>query len=354
MKRREFMVASALSVALLAALPGCSGEPSADAARRIEYDPAELDAIAKNITGFDAGSLPAGPDAQAVRDRLLDRAGEAGSPGQGLESALRKAIEEDHARGRTKEVSGWVLAESELDLLVYSAALHQLAGTQARDETITGATAPEQSFVTVKAWGPQRACAGSGFNVQSDGHSSIWMQVSDDAPAGLVVLVAGKEVRTTQANGLLTTRFDPPDLERDFGEPGTVLLELFHPGRGIKQTVGEFTIAAGGAFATTTVGKPSTTFREVEGWGPNKTRPGEPFNPQPSGDSALWIKTSCAPPDTRVRFGSQLLETQVGPETVSARLRGIGAIAKEGPVPIHLVHAGTGEEVLVGEFAVTP
>lgn len=354
MKRRQFLVASTLSVALLAALPGCSGDPAAGASSRVTYDPAELDTLAGRITGFDGEGLPAGADAQAARSRLLERAGAAGSPGQGLASALQAVIEDDHAQGRTQEIDGWVLAETELDLLVYSASLHQLAGTTTRMEAVTGATAAVQEFVAVKAWGPQRACAGSGFNVQSDGHSSIWMQVSDDAPAGLVVLVGGREVRTTQASGLLTTRFDPPDIERDFGEPGKVLLELFHPGRGIKQAIGEFTVAAGGAFATTTSGKTSTTFREVEGWGPTKTRPGEAFNPQPSGDSALWIKTSCAPPDTRVRFGTQMLETQVGPETVSARLRGVQAIAKEGRVPVHLVHASTGEEVLVGEFTVAP
>jgi len=352
MKRREFIVASALSAALLAGLGGCSGEPAAGPGVAGSENAGALDALARRVKGFDADALPAGRDPLEARDRLLGRLAQAGDPGQSLEAALQAAIREDHAQGRTEEVDGWVLADTELDLLVYSASLHRQAGASTRLAAVTPATATLEDFVTIKAWGPQRTCAGSGFNVQSDGHSSLWLQLNADAPVGLVVLVAGREVLTTQANGLVTTRFYARDLERDFSKPGSVRLELFHPGRGIRQVVGEFTVTEGGEFATTTTGQASTVFRKVDGWGPRQTGPGQAFNPQGEHDSALWISTACAPRDTRVRFGTELLDTQVGPDTVTARLRGTKAIAAEGSVPVHLVDTLTGEEVLLGTFQI--
>ncbi|WP_018234348.1 InlB B-repeat-containing protein [Thioalkalivibrio thiocyanodenitrificans] len=51
---------------------------------------------------------------------------------------------------------------------------------------------------------------------------------------------------------------------------------------------------------------------EVENWGPKSTQAGEPFNLQPSGDSALWMVIGCAPHSARVVFDGTPLHTTIG------------------------------------------
>jgi hypothetical protein len=53
--------------------------------------------------------------------------------------------------------------------------------------------------------------------------------------------------------------------------------------------------------------------------GPSKAKAGEPFYPQPGGDSALWARTTNATPGTVVIWGETVLKTHVGSaETLTA------------------------------------
>lgn len=51
----------------------------------------------------------------------------------------------------------------------------------------------------------------------------------------------------------------------------------------------------------------------VVDWGPQEIQANAPFNPQPDGSNALWIRTENAPPDTVVVLNGQVLTTNVDP-----------------------------------------
>jgi GT2 family glycosyltransferase len=65
--------------------------------------------------------------------------------------------------------------------------------------------------------------------------------------------------------------------------------------------------------------KPSYAPIEIVAFGPNPIRAGQPFNEQPDGVSALWLKTSKrVAPDSRVRLAGTLLKTVLRGTLVTA------------------------------------
>jgi len=265
---------------------------------------------------------------------------------------IKRAIASDFAHDRTVLVDGWMLSLVESKLLVYAAMQHANAGTSPRIERRTAETAIPGNIAQVKAWGPQATCSGVGFNVQSDGHSSLWITFSGSAPVGLSVLLNGLQVKTTQSAGILTTRIEGEQFSRLFGSAGDVVVEIYDPNQGAKQSVGVFKISGGVEFAVTESGAISTVFRKVHDWGPKFTKRLTSFNSQGGETSAFWIKTSCAPITTLARLGDTDLFVTVSSDLITISLDGLSPLSKSGKVPLRLVDSVSGEVVLVGEFQI--
>jgi hypothetical protein len=349
--RRNFLRSAALAVAIAAALPGCT-QPSDDPMQRIDLE--RLDALALAVSGYRPEDMAA-PDAEDVlRRRLAAVIAAQGGEGDQLEAPLQAAIASDYRDGRVRGIGGWQVSEVEADLLAMSWWLHQRAGTTPMAIPATPANATEGFIAEVKAWGPDRSCVGDGFNVQSDGHSSLWISLTGEVPAGLLVLMDGQAVLTTHVGTLVTTRVDPPDLAKLFGKEGPVSVELYHAGMRRRQKVGDFMVTAGGEYATAADGTASKVFRVSSNWGPRSTARGTPFNSADGKSSALWINTSCAPPGTQVLFGEKVLQTTVAAAMVTASMRDDSLLQRPGKVPISLRDSASGETVRVGEFEILP
>lgn len=350
--RRRFIGSAALVVAVAATAGGCS-DVGKDPLELI--DRARLDELALSVSGYrpeDLGESAEGED--VLRRRLAAAIVAHGGSGDALEAPLQAAIAADYREGRMRGIGGWQLSELEADLLALSSVLHQRAGTTPMEQPATPKHATQGFIAKVEAWGPDHSCVGDGFNQQSDGHSSLWISLTGEVPAGLVVLVAGEVVSTTHVGNLVTTRLDPPDVARLFSKEGSVAIDIYHAGLRRRQNVGEFRIIAGGEYATNADGSPSKSFHATSNWGPRSTPRGTPFNSVEGKASALWISTSCAPVGTQVMFGNKALETTVAATLVTASMPDDSLLQRPGKVPVSMRYPATGETVLLGEFEILP
>lgn len=92
---------------------------------------------------------------------------------------------------------------------------------------------------------------------------------------------------------------------------------------------------------------------EVASWGPQSTTVGIPFNQQPDGSSALWLKSPQATAISTIEIGNTVALVHAGSDMVSAEFKDPGFIEKSGSYPIRAVcHDGTPSNEL-GQFIVT-
>ncbi len=77
----------------------------------------------------------------------------------------------------------------------------------------------------------------------------------------------------------------------------------------------------------------------ITDFGPQPVNAGQPFNVQPGGASAIWLKTEARlPPGTRIRFAGRILETEIDLHTATATVPA-DLTAKAGEFPVMLVDA---------------
>ena len=97
---------------------------------------------------------------------------------------------------------------------------------------------------------------------------------------------------------------------------------------------------------------------KVEDWGPRETGAGKPFNVQPNGKSALWIKVTGLNASAGVKLfvGDALLEdVNVATNLVTASLPAQNTLLdKPGDQAVVLVEGATNRKVQVGTFKVLP
>ena len=91
---------------------------------------------------------------------------------------------------------------------------------------------------------------------------------------------------------------------------------------------------------------------EIVGYGPNPVEAGEPFNQQPDGSSAIWLRASrVLAPGTRIRFGNAELMTVIrGP--LATAIVPATATARERDIPTVLVGADGAQRSNVVTFKV--
>lgn len=347
--RRAFLRRAALASALAVALPAC-GPTAPDPLEQVSRT--RLDALARGLVGFEAAPFADNQPLDGLRRRIAARLVAAGARGDALEAPLAELVLAEHAAGEVDVVQGWVLSKTEADLLRLSARLHAEAGTSPRLAEVAEESAPLGTFLSVANWGPRSTCERRGFNVQTDGHSSLWIEFEGPSPGRMVVVVGDERVPTSQAGQLLSTRIEADQVSRWFAAPGPVPLYVYSAQLRQRQKIGDFDVLAAGGFARREDGQLSTAFHEVTNWGPRQTAVGAPFNSPDGEASAFWVATRCAPPGARLRLGDRDLATTVAPDAVSGLLRGRSLLQAPARLPLVLFDPDSGESIPVGEFTV--
>ena len=100
--------------------------------------------------------------------------------------------------------------------------------------------------------------------------------------------------------------------------------------------------------------RPSPERLAIVRWGPRSTRVGEPFNVQPSGNSALWLGTTNASSTTKVIFGDTTLSTTFGGKRVLSATVPIEELQTAGEIELFLRDAATGRVSDSVRFLVEP
>ncbi len=109
---------------------------------------------------------------------------------------------------------------------------------------------------------------------------------------------------------------------------------------------------AGTLQAPKPVGSNQPVFCPITRWGPKKTRVGQPFNQQPDGRSAWWLKTDCAPRNARWLLDSKPLDTVVRLPVITAALHADELLKKPGRHKLELLDPETGLTQSIGDFVV--
>jgi glycosyltransferase involved in cell wall biosynthesis len=83
---------------------------------------------------------------------------------------------------------------------------------------------PRKEPLRIIDFGPKRVTAGAAFNVQADGSSALWVQVSRWAEPGLRIRI-GHVVLETVLEGYVLTAAVPPDLTSEIGKRPLVIVD---------------------------------------------------------------------------------------------------------------------------------
>lgn len=232
-------------------------------------------------------------------------------PGTIAERADR-AIREDFANEDLIDLQGWQLARTECALAALAASARGMveALAPAPAEPVTG------HIVDITGWGPQSTVQGQGFNQQPDGHSGLWFR-AQQAPASAVILFDGNVQATQVYADLLTSGLSGPYRAAVIDAPGEYPLALFDRARNIAQPIGVFQVRAARA-ATPPMADSGPDSCQVESWGPALADHGRPFNPQPGGASAFWLRTDCAIDGSSLLLDGTELATSVQENLLTA------------------------------------
>lgn len=253
------------------------------------------------------------------------------------------AIQSDYLAGRTLTVDEWQLSHTECELI----ALARLSG-QISGEAI--AVAEEFSdFVEVDNWGPQSTCEGMPFNQQSDGHSGIWVSISEGLTPATVLLFDGKVQQSHIHEKALTSGLRGDYMDEVLSAPGDYPVELLDRSSGRRQRIGTFSVNPVGQRALLGDGSRSSSFSAVSNWGPQQARSGEAFNEQPDGSSAFWVQTDCPAPGAILRLEGQDLVTRVqGDIGLVSALLPADRVLSPGKHVLELHDPASGESLRVG------
>lgn len=295
-----------------------------------------------------AAANPGTESAAALEDALIERL-QLGAELQ-LDKAtfaerLATAVQEDFRQRRLCDDPNWVLGATEC---LVARLRRDVLGDQA------GSTAAEAEFrdghiADIGDWGPRGTEVDTPVNVQSDGHSGIWIK-APGAPPWTQFEIGGERVRTIPVPGDVLATGLYGDLQpRILQKAGEYPVALVDPMSHVRQVFGVFVVRPQTPRARLADGSTSRVFCTPTEWGPRETSVGKPANPQPDGSEALWIKVPCAPQTTRVWFGDTPLRTTVGDGLITARVP-VALIGSAGRVEVTLRDRDSGETLSIGEY----
>ncbi len=262
------------------------------------------------IAGFDRST----PDEELQKilleslQTLFAAAGIQGSFQQQLDGLIRKDFAADHVIN----VDGWMLSETECQVVALAASL------QGHRESILPEKTPATigQIVEVEDWGPKSTLQGDKFNEQPDGHSGLWVKAGG-VPVSVVVVFADKNQTTQVYPDMLTSGIRGQFMHEVINTPGEYSVALYDKSKRLIQPIGQFQVVKPGMPAHN-MNEADLDNCKIEEWGPNHARAGKPFNPQPGGESAFWVKTNCALDGSTLILDGVHFETVVRKNLITA------------------------------------
>lgn len=284
----------------------------------------------------------------------LDAPGAAEAAGPGDWAArLSALVREDFQRGRTCQVEGWLLSQTECRLVGLRHLLARadagnaaLIAAETREQTV--ADYPEGEIAPLAKWGPQKTRVGEKFNVQLDGHSGLWFQFSG-APAHARIAIDGELVKTSVSPEVVTSGLFGEMQERILSTPGRYPIALVDPVRRVRQPVGHLEVLPRKPAA----GIGSGGFCDIEKWGPQKTRVGLAKNEQAGGAMGVWVKSDCMPPDTRLMVGDDMVKSGVRKFGLAGSVPAV-FLETPGELELQLFSPSTGQRQPLGVLLIEP
>lgn len=294
----------------------------------------QLDALLTDLRGVGQGAVQGAAvlsDPREAYPWLLDRV-QTGHDHQhlSLRERIQDLIESDYASGVLCELDGWKLSHTECALIAASAYRKREAWPS--DDAKAGA-----SWLDIEDWGPQTTTRGVVFNPQSDGHGGIWFKARGDI-ATTRVHFAGEELPVTASKPGFTIGLRDPALSQLINSVGEYDIWAHDFRRDKRQLLGTFRVLEGEDDCA------------VLDWGPQCARINDPFNAQPNGDSAFWIRMNCAVRSATVMLNSMVLPTTCREDLVTARVLA-GTTLETGRHAL-TVSLASGDRVEVGSFRV--
>ena len=214
---------------------------------------------------------------------------------------LEQLMRNDFAASNTMDIDGWQLSQTECQVSALAASLQGY--TVAVEAELTPPV--EIDFANVEAWGPDRTVQGEPFNEQPDGHSGIWVKAAS-LPPSTVLVFADKQQESNVYEEHMTSGLRGKFMHSTINKPGVYSVDLYDRSKHRIQRIGEFEVVA----RTTPV--PFYKCR-IADWGPKNSTAGVPFNEQPDGASAFWIRTNCTNHNAKIVVDGQGLRTKVRP-----------------------------------------
>lgn len=298
----------------------------------------------------------AGVTLPALLERIEGRLGAVPAQRQAVEARLADLVRQDYAEGRLCEVDDWLLSRTECELAglrwLTLGSLSAVRSDRPAGEPEAGAAPVEGEIVEVSNWGPRSTEAGSGFNVQHDGHSGWWF-VALNAPTWVQILVDGKPIPTTVHDQVITSALYADEIGRVVDEPGIRRIDLLDPVAGVVQFVGEFEVRERAHRYVLADGSRAASLCPIGTWGPERSRAGVPENPQPDGSMGMWFHAGCTPESMRLLFGDDPLPVTRVEFGFTVRVP-LALIETPGEVLLRLRDVATGEEMPVGRFVIEP
>jgi hypothetical protein len=353
MKRRRFLIMTTGGAALVGvgAAGGvwlfCPGPSVTDTAA------AHLDGIARAMAGV-AGAgrawQAANPDAEPLTEllRRLELAPDTPIERDDLLQRLAERVERDFADDELFEHRRWLLSSTEAQL----AALHvALLGADASEGTAPSfEDAPEAELVRLERYNPKEVTQGQPLTHPGLPENVMWFATQDPPPPRFRVFIDGTSMTVNARENGFSLRVPDPLRQRLYETPGAHAVWLYDPVVDRRQRLGTLTvIAAAGAAG-------DDAFCDVESWGPQRTRAGTPFNEQPDGASAFWIRVGCFPESTVVTLAGTEVKTTLRPADglITTHIVDHSLYREPGEYAVELRDTETGRTHPVGTFVVQP
>ncbi|MEP6389974.1 MAG: LTA synthase family protein [Halioglobus sp.] len=109
-----------------------------------------------------------------------------------------------------------------------------------------------------------------------------------------------------------------------------------------------------GGFQLTVTDNPAQEMRskfcDIEAWGPVSTKERQPFNLQPNGNSAFWIKTECAPENVSIMFDDNPIKTTRNLPIITGGFKAESYLSRPGKYDVKLYDPASGKTKEVGQL----
>lgn len=312
---------------------------------------AQLDAIARSMSGAASAGrawLEAHPAADPRAELLDSLAMEPRSSidSDRLASAISDRVEEDFTQERLFRHDAWQLSQTEARLAALHVALLGAAASEASAPSFDAA--PEAELVRLERYNPKQVVQGEILAHPGLPDNVIWFATAEPPPPRFRLYIDGTSLPTNASQNGFSVRVPDELRYRLFETPGEYPIWLYDPVVDRRQQLGALAVVA----ATASGG----SFCDVDNWGPRETRVGEPFNEQPDGASAFWLRIECFPETTVVTLDGVEVPTTLRPGDglITTHIKNHELYAAPGEYAVELLDKATGNRHPVGSLVVRP